>query len=360
MGVRAAAVIVRAMRNDRIEGRWIDSFASAIRLCELPAGASVAILSESQSRAVNVHLAELAALRLGLTPFHVVVPTPAQTAPVAVRSTGSSEAIQGLRPVIEALKAADMVLDLTVEGLMHSPETPEILGSGGRILYISNEHPEVLERLAPDAALIPRVRRGRALMQAAKAMHVGSAAGTDLNIGLVGARIGGNLGAVPDKSMLATWPGGICSCFPALGSVDGTLVLDRGDINITFKRYLETRVTLRIERDYVVAVEGDGLDGELMRSYFAAWGDREAYGTSHVGWGMNPGARWDSLAMYDKAEINGTELRAFAGNFLFSTGANPFAGRHTLGHFDLPVRNCTITLDGEPVVVAGELVDALK
>lgn len=347
------------MLNDRIEGRWIDSFAAALALCELPTGATVAILSESQSRAVNVHLAELAALRLGLVPFHIVLPTPRQTAGVAIRSTGSSVAIQGIRPVIEALKGATMVADLTVEGLMHSDETPEILGAGGRILYISNEHPEVLERLAPDATLIPRVRRGREMMLAAKRMHVTSAAGSDLHIGLEGARIGGNLGAVPAPSMLATWPGGICSCFPALGSVDGTLVLDVGDINITFKRYLERPITLRIEKDYVVAVEGDGLDAELMRSYFSAWGDRDAYGTSHVGWGMNHGARWDSMVMYDKGEINGIEMRAFAGNFLFSTGANPFAQRHTLGHFDLPVRHCTITLDGTPVVVDGALVPEL-
>lgn len=348
-----------AMLNDRIEARWIDSFAAAFALCDLPPGAAVAILSESQSRSVNVHLAELALDRLGLRPFHIVLPTPRQTAPVPVRSTGSSDAIQGLRPVIDALKGAAMVADLTVEGLMHAPETPEILQAGGRILYISNEHPELLERLAPDAGLIPRVRAGRARMQAAAAMHIASAAGTDLHIGLTGARIGGNLGAVPEPGMLATWPGGICSCFPARGSVHGVLVLDEGDINITFKRYLEKPVTLRIEADYVVAVEGAGLDAELMRSVFDAWGDREAYGTSHVGWGMNPNARWDALVMYDKGEVNGIEARAFAGNFLFSTGANPFANRHTLGHFDLPVRNCTITLDGEAAVIAGKLVEAL-
>lgn len=347
------------MLNDRIEGRWIDCFTAALALCELPPGATVAILSESQSRQINVHLTELAALRLGLVPFHIVLPTPRQTVGVAIRSTGSSVAIQGIRPVIEALKGATMVADLTVEGLMHSDETPEILGSGGRILYISNEHPEVLERLAPDASLIPRVRRGREMMLAAKHMHVTSKAGSDLRIGLESARIGGNLGAVPAPSMLATWPGGICSCFPALGTVNGTLVLDTGDINITFKRYLERPITLRIEKDYVTAVEGDGLDAELMRSYFSAWGDRDAYGTSHVGWGMNPGARWDSMIMYDKSEINGIEMRAFAGNFLFSTGANPFANRHTLGHFDLPVRNCTITLDGTPVVIDGALVPEL-
>jgi 2,5-dihydroxypyridine 5,6-dioxygenase len=70
---------------------------------------------------------------------------------------------------------------------------------------------------------------------------------------------------------------------------------------------------------------------------------------------MNPAARWDALALYDKAQVNGTELRAFAGNFLYSTGANEVAGRFTEGHFDLPMRNCTVTLDDDPVVIEGVL-----
>lgn len=347
------------MLVDRIEAKWIDTFEAAFRLCAVNPGDSVAILSETQSRAINVHLAELALLRIGAQAFHVVMPTPRLEAPVPVRSTGSSVALQRNAPAVAALKSSTLVVDLTVEGLMHSDETPEILGGGARILYISNEHPEALERMAPDASIIPRVMKGRAMMQAAKAMHVTSAAGTDLHVGLDGARIGGNLGAVTQPGTLATWPGGICSCFPARGTVNGTLVLDVGDINITFKRYLERPIRLVIERDYVTAVEGEGADAELMRAYFAAWDDPEAYGTSHVGWGMNHGARWESLMLYDKSDINGIESRAFAGNFLFSTGANPFANRHTLGHFDLPVRACTITLDGAPVVVDGALVPEL-
>ena len=39
----------------------------------------------------------------------------------------------------------------------------------------------------------------------------------------------------------------------------------------------------------------DGWDADLMRGYFEAWGDRNAYGASHVSWGMNPAARWVSL-----------------------------------------------------------------
>jgi len=102
-------------------------------------------------------------------------------------------------------------------------------------------------------------------------------------------------------------------------------------------------------------IDGDGLDADLFRSYLAAFGDRESYAVSHVGFGMNRAARWDYLELYDKAQINGTEARAFAGNFLFSTGANENAGRYTAGHFDLPMRNCTIALDGRVVVDAGAL-----
>jgi 2,5-dihydroxypyridine 5,6-dioxygenase len=66
-------------------------------------------------------------------------------------------------------------------------------------------------------------------------------------------------------------------------------------------------------------------------------------------------ARWEALVMYDRADVNGTEQRAFAGNVLYSTGANEVAGRHTLGHFDLPFRRCTVELDGEAVVREGKL-----
>src|SRR5262249_52651045 len=141
------------------------------------------------------------------------------------------------------------------------------------------------------------------------------------------------------------------------GSVDGTLVLDRGDVNLTFKRYIEAPIRLTLVKDYIMQIKGDGPDAQMMRSYLAAWGDREAYAVSHVGWGMNPAARYEALAMYDQRDTNGTEIRAVAGNFLFSTGANEFAGRHTAGHFDLPVMRTTITVDDTVVVRDGVLQD---
>lgn len=343
------------MLSDRIEAKWIDSFRALFQLCQLPDQALVAIFSETQSRALNVQLAELALASLGLRWFHVQAPTPRQTAPVPVRSTGASSAVQGNPAIIAALSASAMVVDLTLEGLLHAPELPAILAQGARLMMISNEHPEALERLAPDPALKPKVLAGVKKLKAARQMRVTSAAGSDLTIDLTGASVAGVFGWADRPGQVAHWPGGLCLCFPKAGTVNGRLVLAPGDVNLTFNRYLLTPIALEIADDYVTQLLGEGLDAELMRSYFAAWGDRESYAVSHVGWGMNPKARWDALTMYDRRDTNGTELRAFAGNFLFSTGANEAAGRHALGHFDLPMRNCTLMLDGDPVVLDGVL-----
>ena len=344
------------MSDVRVEGKWINSFCEVFRLCGVQPGDACAVLSETQSRPVLVRLAELALAQLGARWFHVVLPTPAQTAPVPVRSTGASDAIGGLAPVVQALAGSVFIADLTVEGLQHAAELPQILKGGARVLVVSNEHPEILERTVPRAEDEAQVREAMRRLKAARQMQVTSIAGSDLQVKLAGARVGGVWGFTSRPGTLSHWPAGLVLAFPAAGSVRGTLVLAPGDVNLTFKRYLADAVTLRIEDDHVEAIEGQSVDAELMRGYFAAWGDRAAYAVSHLGWGLNRRARWDAMAFYDKADFNGTELRAFAGNFLYSTGANEVAGRHTQGHFDLPMRACTVSLDGQAVVQDGLLL----
>src|SRR5213592_1398059 len=263
------------MLADRIEAKWVDAFCEIFERCAVKSGDTAAILSETQSRALNVHLAELALLRMGARPFHVIVPTPRNRQIVPIRSTGASEAIQRLAPVVSALQQAGFVVDCTMEGLMHAVETPEILKSGARILVISNEHPEALERMVPDTALEKRVRAAAKMLRGTKRMRVTSKAGTDLDVDMAGASTVGVWGWTDRPETLAHWPGGIVVSFPRGGTVNGTLVLDRGDINLTFKRYLEAPIRLTIEKDFITSIDGAGADAEMMRTYLAAWGDRE-------------------------------------------------------------------------------------
>jgi 2,5-dihydroxypyridine 5,6-dioxygenase len=342
-----------------IESHWIESFTEAFRLCGVGAGDACAVLSETQTRPELPLLAMLALQRLGARPFQLVLPTPPVRTPVPVRSTGASQAIGRLQPVVQALAGSVFVADCTVEGLQHAPELPQVLAGGARVLAISHEHPETLQRCLPHADDEAPVREAMRRLRAARTMHITSAAGTDLHVNLAGARVGGVWGFTSKPGTLSHWPGGLVLAFPAAGSVNGTLVLDRGDVNLTFKRYLHDPVRLLIEDDHAVAIEGDNVDAELLRGHLQAWadaeGDRGAYAVSHLGWGLNRRARWDAMHFHDKADFNGTELRAFAGNFLYSTGANEVAGRHTQGHFDLPLRGCSVALDGVLVVDQGRL-----
>jgi len=283
------------MLQERIEGKWLASFRRVMALNGIGKGTTAALIYETQSRPVLAHLAELALYDLGADFCMIKMPSPPQTAPVPVKGTGTSLAIQHNRAAIEAMKQCEIVVDCTVEGMIHSPEWPEIDSAGARILVITNEHPEILERTEPFAELGPKVDLGVQMISDAKEMRVTSKAGTDLIVDLTDAPCGGTAGFGTTPGHVAHWPGG------------------------------------------------------------AAWDDPKAYGFSHVGWGMNPRARWVSGALYDKRDMQAVEFRAWAGNFLWSTGANQYADRFTEGHFDLPMRNCTITLDKKIVVKEGVL-----
>jgi 2,5-dihydroxypyridine 5,6-dioxygenase len=344
------------MLQEIIEPAWVHAFETVLRRCALRPGDTVAVLCESQSRPVLPELARQAAARIGCRAFTLTLPSVFAAGRPGSRSTGASDALQHITPVIAALASSTLVVDCTVEGLMHAPELPAILKGGARVLYVSNEHPEALARLVPDDSLEPLVKDHVKRLRAAKRLTVTSEAGTELSVSLEGAVCGGNWGYTARPGTMTHWPGGLVLAFPAAGTVNGTLVLAEGDVNLTFKRYLEKPVRLTIVDDHVVRVDGAGVDAQLMRGNWAAWGDQAAYAVSHVGWGLNAAARWDSMALYDKRDFNGTELRAFAGNFLYSTGANEVAGRHTLGHFDLPMCNCTVALDGVAVVERGRVL----
>ncbi len=341
------------------EWRWVQRFAEQFALCGLATDELCVVLSESASRPEIVQSALMAAQSMGVETFLLSMPTPANPGPVALRSTGTSLALQQNPAAIAALCRADFVVDCTVEGLLHARELRAILESGSRVLMISNELPETFERMHHDEDMARRVHVGFEMISAASTMTVTSAAGTDLTVRLDGSFRAGSTGVTSGPGSIAHWPGGLVLAFPARNSVNGTIVLAPGDVNCTFKSYVRSPIRLTIRDDYVVDVSGDGVDARQLASYMAAFGDREAYASSHLGWGMNPGARWDALDLYDRSQTNAIEARAFEGNFMYSTGANENADRFTRCHFDLPMLDCSVALDGVPVVTEGLLQGAV-
>jgi 2,5-dihydroxypyridine 5,6-dioxygenase len=263
--------------------------------------------------------------------------------------------LTGNAAAIAALKKSDLVLDLMT--LLFSPEQAEILEGGTKIL-LAVEPPEVLVRLLPSLEDKTRVGQAAAMLAAAKEMRVTSKAGTDLRLPLGEFPVIQEYGFVDEPGRWDHWPSGFGLTFPNERQASGRVVLDRGDILLPMKSYLNTPIEMTVDKGYVTSITGE-VDADLLNDYMASFDDREAYAVSHIGWGQQRRARWSTLGLYDREETIGMDARAFAGNFLFSMGPNNEAGgsRHTACHIDIPMRNCTVLLDNREVVREGKLLE---
>jgi Leucyl aminopeptidase (aminopeptidase T) len=136
-------------------------------------------------------------------------------------------------------------------------------------------------------------------------------------------------------------------------------VIDRGDILLPQKRYVSEPIVLTVEGGYATKIEG-GVDAALLRDYMETFNDPEGYAISHIGWGLQPRARWSTLGLYDREATIGMDARAFEGNFLFSLGPNNEGGgsRTTTCHIDIPLRHCTVLLDDDVVARDGRVIES--
>ena len=341
---------------ENIQDYWMEPFSTLVELCKIKSHEKIILLKETLSRELNVTLLEKAFKENCLKYTVIEILSKSSLIDPIIKSTGASNILDGNDHYLQKLMGNNVIFDLSKEGLMHSKQTKDILSSGARIMSISDEHPEILSRLKPDLSLKDRVKYAVSRCRSSSTMKVKSDAGTDLMIDLKNTNTVGVWGWTDKPGTLAHWPGGLVVSFPNSSSVNGKLVFQAGDINLTFKKYFDTEVTFDIENDFVKKISGNGTDKKLIEKYLKSFNDINAYATSHVGWGLNQKARYESLTMYDKAEINGTELRSLSGSFLYSIGANEFANRFTEGHFDLPMMDCTILLDDNIVVDKGYVV----
>jgi 2,5-dihydroxypyridine 5,6-dioxygenase len=266
--------------------------------------------------------------------------------------------LTGNRAAIAALKESDLVLDLMT--LLFSPEQLDILKTGTKILLVVDA-PEVLLRMVPTEADRTRVRAATARLERAKEMHIVSDAGMDLRCPLGEFPALGEYGFVDEPGRWDHWPSAFTFTWPNEGGANGRIVLDRGDILLPQKSYLQDPIEMNVVNGFVTSIDG-GLDAELLIDYMESFNDPEAYAISHIGWGLQPRARWSTLSLYDREATIAQDARAYEGNFLFSLGPNNEVGgkRSTACHIDIPVRNCTVTLDGEQVVARGKVLDGKR
>ena len=326
-------------------------FRQQLEICDVGEGTSLAVLSEGGVRAEHAAAFLAAAAELDADAFQINI----RKKPGSFFGPGNS--LQGNGPAMAALKSVDMVVDLV--GLLWSKEQTEITDAGPRMLLVI-EPIEVLRRMVSNPDDRRRVEAGSARLAAASELRITSPGGTDVTYRLGGYRIGEQYGYTDRPGRWDHWPGVFLYTAAVEDGVDGTVVIDTGDqLLLPSMRYVVDPITLTVERGMITDIAGDGLDAELMRSFMASYDDPRAYAISHIGWGLDARARWDFMGTDPAAaESMGMDGRAFYGNVLFSTGPNTEVGgdNDTLCHIDIPLKGCTLTLDGETIVEAGRVV----
>jgi 2,5-dihydroxypyridine 5,6-dioxygenase len=194
------------------------------------------------------------------------------------------------------------------------------------------------------------------MLTRAKAMRITSPHGTDVTYKLNTYPAITEYACTDEPGRWDHWPSGFVFTGGDDDGVDGTIVVAPGDILLPQNMYVRDPITYTIEKGWITDIRG-GLDAELVKSYMAAFNDPRGRGMSHVGWGMNPHAKWHGMAPGVFPGGMGMEPRAFYGNVMFSTGPNNELGgpNDTACHLDIPMRNCSLFLDDEPVVLDGDI-----
>lgn len=330
------------------------AFRQQFELSRVKKGEHVVVLSEPGSRNDYIEAAFGAALALGARVMAVTMPSGIPSPTPATHTGSGSGLVSVLEDTVaqELLKKADLVVDLTREGFIHAPVQQEILQADTRILFVCDA-PDVLTRNMPHAGDKDDVVAATEAVRSSEEMTVTSPHGTQLRVSLTNCHPGYQTGFADDPGRWDHWPSKMCLFWPE--APNGRIVLAPGDILLPFKEYVRSEVVLEITDGHIESIEG-GADARMLETYMTDCNDKWARYTSHMGWGLMKSADWFATAMYGKHEIMGMEARAFAGNFLWSTGPQPFLGRDSHAHLDIAMRDCTVKLDGRAVVTDGALV----
>jgi len=324
-------------------------------LCRVKSGETIAVVSDLGTRREYVQAAFAAADDLGADVYELCVNSIPSWTKVGVPTIGKCKG------TLEAVSAADMLVIFHVP--LFTRWLKQVTGGGTRVLMIIDA-PDDLEQLMSPPGLKEACRHAESIYRKTRKVRVTSEAGTDLSYECGQYPVMTQWGYADEPGHFDHWGGGHVHTFPNEGSAHGTVVFQPGDIVILpYCRYVVDPVKLEIRDGHVVRIDG-GLDAKLMRDWLEDGrkdaNDRDPFAVSHLGWGLNPQALWYGIALNgDEPERHRAAARTFPGNFLFSTGPNTQGGgkRDTKGHYDVPMRDCTVALDGSVVIDQGRIVE---
>ena len=273
------------------------------------------------------------------------------------------EAAIGALDRIGALPTAVSVDDLALEGAGVEPTTPDIVVNlldghsdavdalvppNARVLSVVASCADDLRGVVPHVGLSRRVKRGLYLLDTGQELHVGDNNGTNLRIGLKGARrwMHDGLATIPGK--VAEWPRGMVGSAPAAGTAKGTVVRSPGDSWLPMGWYARSSVALTFESGRMVSIEGPQSETDAIRAHLASVGAPSAYRLDAVEIGLLWIDSPQPPALFERGLADSRGVADRYGHVVIATGDYPVVG------IACCLRNATVAVDEVAAVRSGQ------
>jgi len=253
-------------------------------------------------------------------------------------------------PVAAAMRAADAVMMLTTYTLAPSRARAEAQYAGARILSLGGYSYDTLLSDALKADFLaqrPVVEEVALRLTQANSARVTSMEGTDITLELGNREAHalhnichepGTMGSPPDIEAYVAPLEDVC---------DGVVVID-GAVNLPEFGLIQEPIKLTLEGGRVRGVDG-GDEAARFRELLESYDDPEMYRLGELGIGLNPMARLVGDPLIDEGVL-GTAHIALGLNYTYGGVI-----RDARTHIDCVFRDPTIELDGEPILVDGQL-----
>ncbi|MDR7500545.1 MAG: hypothetical protein QN169_12530, partial [Armatimonadota bacterium] len=196
------------------------------------------------------------------------------------------------RPVAAAIADCDVWIEYAVGYTLYSAAFRRAMDRGARYICLSGMDADMLVRTVGRVdyrALVAMGEQLRALVAAARQVHITTPAGTDITADNGGrfVRHSGKLADTPGEPIML---GGQISWSPLEESINGRLVFDGCIWPPAEIGLVRSPVTLTIEAGIVREIEG-GAEARLYKQWLAAFNDPNMYRVAHFSLGFNPGVR---------------------------------------------------------------------
>lgn len=248
-----------------------------------------------------------------------------------------------LKPVAEAMKAADVVLIPTSRSLSHTDARRNATKKGVRIASM----PGITESMMSTGALTADYTQIAKLtnkvadaLERGRNVEIATPSGTRLTMAIEGRPPLRDTGLYHKRGDWGNLPAGEACLAPIEGTTQGTLVIDHMGSTVT--------QPLKVVVKDGLAKEFEGPDASKLESRLKA-ADKNAFNVGELGIGTNPKARLTGVVLEDEKAL-GTVHIALGDN-------TSYEGGHTKSniHLDGILLKPTVKIDGHAIMRSGRL-----